>query len=92
MRMLLPLTLVAGLAAAAERSPEEVEQYARKLLTQAYQRPDVRTFCTANPDSVYPIEMGGGNGEPVSITLRCRAYHDWLVTMSHDLKDQRALR
>jgi hypothetical protein len=74
------LSFVLALPAfAAPRSLAEVEEYARKLLLQAYQRHDVRAYCDANPDAVYQVEVGG-NGEEVAVLIRCRAYHDWLAT------------
>jgi hypothetical protein len=71
--------LLMAVSVLAARTPAEIEEYARKLLLQAYHRQDVQAFCGANPDSVYQVEVGG-NGEVVAILVRCRAYHDWLAT------------
>lgn len=55
-------------------NPEAVAERAQKLLEEAYKRQDVMRYCNLNPDSLYPIEL-----DDLQITVRCKAYHDWLI-------------
>lgn len=62
-----------------EAGPDDINKRAQELLRRAYMREDVSRFCIANPDAVYPVEIGG-----VQIALRCSAWHDW-----HNLQGRR---
>ncbi len=78
-RLLIPLLVIAtsSVAQTAERTPDEWDKLAERLLEQAYRRTDVQTYCDANPSSVYVVEMGS-DGRTVAVPVRCRAFHDWV--------------